>query len=159
MKNLLCQKRNIWKNGTECQWTDVKRKVKATVEQKKDHYRVKLENQFASGKTKQMWRGMQMITGYKEKEKRICVEIENQLANEMNIFLARFETTDFVQERALELETLNSENGHPITLQVEDVRKELANINPKKAPGPDKINGRCLRECSRELSTISSSSR
>ena len=149
MKNLLCQKRDIWKNGTECQWKDVKRKVNATIEQKKDHYRVKLKKQFASGKTKQMWHGMQMITGYKEKEKRICVENEKQVANEMSIFFARFETTDFVQKRALELETLNSENGHPITLQVEEVRKELAKINPKKAPGPDKISGRCLRECSR----------
>ena len=70
-----------------------------------------------------------MITGYKEKEKRICVENKNQVANKMNIFFARFETTDFVQERALELETLNSENRHPITLQVEEVRKELAKIN------------------------------
>ena len=124
------------------------RKHFATIEQKKDQYRVKPENQFASGKTKQMWHGMQMITGYKEKEKRIWVENENQVANEMNIFFARFETTDFAQERALELETLNSENGHPITLLVE-VRKELAKINQKKAPGPDKISGRCLRECSR----------
>ena len=130
MKNLLCQKRDIWKNGTECQWKDVKRKVKATIEQKKDHYRLKLENKFASGKTKQMWHGMQMITGYK-KEKRISVENENQVANEMNIFFAPFETTDFVQERALDLETLNSENGHPITLQVEEVRNEIAKINPK----------------------------
>ena len=130
MKNLLCQKRDIWKNGTECQWKDVKRKVKATIEQKKDHYRLKLENKFASGKTKQMWHGMQMITGYK-KEKIISVENENQVANEMNIFFARFETTDFVQERALDLETLNSENGHPITLQVEEVRNEIAKINPK----------------------------
>ena len=60
-----------------------------------------------------MWHGMQMITGYIEKENRICVENENQVANEMNIFFARFETTDLAQERSLELETLNSENGLP----------------------------------------------
>ena len=51
----------------------------------------------------QMWHGMQMITGYKEKEQRICVENENHITNEMNIFFARFETTDFAQELALEL--------------------------------------------------------
>ena len=62
---------------------------------------------------------MQMITGYKAKENRICVDHENQVANEMNIFIARFETIDFVQERALESETLHSENRNPITLQVE----------------------------------------
>ena len=101
-----------------------------------------------------MWHGMQMITGYKEKEKRICVENKTQVANEMNIFFARFETTDFVQEHALELETINSENEHPITLQVEEVRKELPKINPNKAPGPDKISGRCLRECRRELAVL-----
>ena len=44
MENLLCQKRDIWKNGTECQWKDVKIKVIATIEQKKDQYRIKLEN-------------------------------------------------------------------------------------------------------------------
>ena len=27
MKNFLFQKRDIWNNGTECQWKDVKRKV------------------------------------------------------------------------------------------------------------------------------------
>ena len=69
MKNLVCQKKDIWKIGNDCQWKDVKRKVKATIKQKKDHYRVTLENQFASGKTKQMWYGMQMITGYKEEKK------------------------------------------------------------------------------------------
>jgi len=42
----------------------------------------------------------------------------------MNIFFARFETTDFIQECTLELETLNSRN--PMTLQLEDIRKELA---------------------------------
>ena len=73
------------------------------------------------GKTNQMWHGIQMITGYKEKEKRICVKNENQVANEINIFFARFENTDFVQERALELEILNIENGHPMTLQAEEV--------------------------------------
>ena len=31
---------------------------------------------------------------------------------------------------------------------------KLAKINPKKAPGPDKISGRCLREWSRELAPI-----
>jgi len=33
MKNFLCQKRDFWKNETECQWKDVKRKFKATTEQ------------------------------------------------------------------------------------------------------------------------------
>ena len=66
----------------------MKRKVKATIQQKNDLYRVKLENQFVSGKSKQMWHGMPMITGYKEKEKRICVGNENQIVNEMNIFFA-----------------------------------------------------------------------
>ena len=109
MKNILCQKRDIWKNGTAYQWKYVKRKYKATIKQNKDQSRVKLENQFASAKTKQMWHGMQMITCYKEKEKRICVENENHVVNETNIFFARFET----------IETLNSENGHQMTLPVE----------------------------------------
>ena len=162
IKNLLCQKRDIWKNETECQWKYVKRKVTATIEQKKDHYRVKLENQFASGKTKQMWHGMQMITGYKKKEKRICVENENQVANEMNIFFARFKTIDLAQERALEFETLNSENRHPITLQVEEVKKELAKINPKKDPGPARSVADVLESAAENWPpppTISSSSR
>jgi len=46
----------------------MKRKVKVTIEQKKDQYRVKLETQFVSGKYKQLWHGMQMITGYKGKK-------------------------------------------------------------------------------------------
>ena len=71
MKNILCQKRYISKNGTACQLKDVKIKVKkATMEQKKDQYRVVVENQFAP-------------------------------ANEMNVFFARFEPNYFVQERAL----------------------------------------------------------
>ena len=69
MKNLLCQKRDIWKNGTECLLKDVKRNVKATIKQKKHQYRVKLENQFASGKSAQIWHCIQMMT---EKEL-ICV--------------------------------------------------------------------------------------
>ena len=77
MKNLLCQKRYIWKNGSECLWKDVKRNVKATIKQKKDKYRVKLENQLISGKSAQMWHCIQMMTEYKEKET-ICVENETK---------------------------------------------------------------------------------
>ena len=53
-----------------------------------------------------------MITGYIENKTWICIENENQIANEIKIFFARFVTTDFFQERALELETRNSENGN-----------------------------------------------
>ena len=65
MKNLLCKKLDTCKNGTESQWKDVKRNVTVTIGHKKNQYMVKLENRFASGK----WHGMQIITGYKKKEK------------------------------------------------------------------------------------------
>ena len=44
---------------------------------------------------------MQMIT--------TRVEHEHRVANEINAFFAVFETTDFFQERAVDLETLSSE--------------------------------------------------
>ena len=121
MKNIFCKKRYNCNRTVKRYLKYVKRQVKATTDQKKDQYWVKLENLFASGTSKQMWHGMQMITGYKEKEKGICVVNKNRIANEMNICFARFETIDFFYERAVELETVNTENGNPITLHTEKV--------------------------------------
>ncbi|KAJ8364925.1 hypothetical protein SKAU_G00137560 [Synaphobranchus kaupii] len=56
--------------------------------------------------------------------------------------------------RAL-LETLPiPEPAHPAPFTVEDVRRQLSRCKPGKAPGPDGIQVRVLKECAAELAPI-----
>ncbi|KAJ8356933.1 hypothetical protein SKAU_G00197270 [Synaphobranchus kaupii] len=76
-------------------------------------------------------------------------------AEDLNIFYARFDTTNCSEECRALLETLPiPEPAHPAPFTVEDVRWQLSRCKPGKAPGPDGIQARVLKECAAELAPI-----
>ncbi|KAJ8364065.1 hypothetical protein SKAU_G00128960 [Synaphobranchus kaupii] len=61
-------------------------------------------------------------------------------APDLNIFYARFDTTNCSEECRALLETLPiPEPAHPVPFTVENVRWQLSRCKPGKAPGPDSI--------------------
>ncbi len=73
-------------------------------------------------------------------------------ANELNIFYSRFVNTNFCTERD---EVSDSIPQYvPVTLTEHEIASSLACIKPNKAPGPDGLRGRVLKDCTMQLKGV-----
>lgn len=79
----------------------------------------------------------------------------NSLTRDLNNFYARFDTLYCTNECESLVRSLPTpEQPHFVTLTVGDVYQQLRRYNTVKAPGPDGITGRLLRNCALELSPV-----
>ncbi|KAL0148289.1 hypothetical protein M9458_056435, partial [Cirrhinus mrigala] len=98
--------------------------------------------------TQSLWRGIQTITDHKPPPQTCDSTIS--LLNELNTFFARFE----VQNGTTAQKTPPPPGDQVMTLSPDSVRRSLSRINARKAPGPDNIPGRVLRDCAVELTDV-----
>jgi len=98
---------------------------------------------------RQMWRGIQALTNYKGQPPPTSSS-SSSLAEELNSFFARFETTT---TRLQSLPPLGPSTP-PLSLQEHEVRKNLRAVNPRKAVGPDSIPGAVIKACADQLAGI-----
>ncbi|KAL0153373.1 hypothetical protein M9458_051292 [Cirrhinus mrigala] len=98
--------------------------------------------------TRSLWRGIQTITDYKPPPQTCDSTIS--LLNDLNTFFARFE----VQNTTTAQKTPPPPGDQVMTLSPESVRRSLSRVNARKAPGPDNIPGRVLRDCAVELTDV-----
>ncbi len=73
------------------------------------------------------------------------------LAEELNHFFARFETTNSATPLMAQPQP---SSPHTFTLQDHQVRRVLLGINPRKAAGPDGVLGKVLRACADQLAGV-----
>lgn len=105
-----------------------------------------MEEYYRDADSKSMWNGLRLITD--NKKRNICTEQGlASLAEELNIFYARFESN-------IRSEVLLQGESCPIQLSVSDVYKSFKRVNAHKAPGPDNIPGRMLKACASELAVV-----
>ena len=65
IKDLLNQKKMAFQNGDGERRRDVQRELKKTLRRAKVEYKKKVERQLENNNTKEVWRGMRTITGYR----------------------------------------------------------------------------------------------
>ena len=118
----------------------------------KSDYKSRIEEQFDSRNVKASWDGLKSITGYTQKSKNIPVKDAKKLANDLNTFYSRFEKSDNSPDTFKKAFT--SDNLLFEEISLEEVRRELKKVNPRKATGPDKFTARLLKICSNELCEI-----
>ncbi|KAJ8369495.1 hypothetical protein SKAU_G00095230 [Synaphobranchus kaupii] len=105
--------------------------------------------------TKEAFQKVRTLTGYDSKPMPSAITDPLSFAEDLKIFYARFDTTNCSEECKALLETLPiPEPAHPAPFTVEDVRRQLSRCKPGKAPGPDGIQARVLKECAAELAPI-----
>ncbi|KAI3369333.1 hypothetical protein L3Q82_007466 [Scortum barcoo] len=95
-----------------------------------------------------MWHGLRTITSYKTAPP-ACGN-DTDFLNDLNNFFGRFEalnSTPAEKEVPLQEETA-------LCLASADVRRTLKRVKTRKAPGPDNIPGRVLRECADQLACV-----
>ena len=122
--------------------------LKRGIREAKAAYKKKIEDHLKSNNTRQVWQGVQHITSYKSSNLP-AVDGDASLAEELNLFFARFETTSVA---VTPLPPVNS--AHTLTVEESEVRRTLKAVNSRKAAGPDGVAGRVLKDCADQLAGV-----
>ncbi len=119
------------------------------IREAKRQYSRRIAHRFSDSRdTRSLWQGIQTITDYKPPPQTCDSTIP--LLNELNAFFARFEA----QNSTTAQKTPPPPGDQMMTLSPHSVRRSLSRINARKAPGPDNIPGRVLRDCAVELTDV-----
>uniref|UniRef100_A0A8C1LL36 Reverse transcriptase domain-containing protein n=1 Tax=Cyprinus carpio TaxID=7962 RepID=A0A8C1LL36_CYPCA len=119
------------------------------IREAKRQYSRRIAHQFSDSRdTRSLWQGIQTITDYKPPQ-RTC-DSNISLLNELNTFFARFEA----QNSSTAQKTPPPPSDQVMMLTPDSVRRSFSRINARKAPGPDNIPGRVLRDCAAELTDV-----
>ena len=119
------------------------------IREAKRQYSRRIAHQFSDSRdTRSLWQGIQTITDYKPPQ-RTC-DSNISLLNALNTFFARFEA----QNSSTAQKTPPPPSDQVMMLTPDSVRRSFSRINARKAPGPDNIPGRVLRDCAAELTDV-----
>ena len=157
MKKLLRDKREAFASGDRGQLKEAQKRIDGEIKSSKLAYKRKLELNFSQNNAQAAWRAMEMITGYKSKNK--TVDFSADFVEELNTFFGRFEVHNFAKENdelKCHLEYLISQldDSNRICFREEDVRNMLGRVKVNKASGPDGISNRVLKFCHQQLAPL-----
>ena len=119
------------------------------IREAKRQYSRRIAHSFSDSRdSRSLWRGLQTITDYKPPPQ--TCDSTTSLLNELNGFFARFEAHNSMPAQ----KSPPPPGEQVITLSPDSVRRTLRRINARKAPGPDNIPGRVLKDCAAELTDV-----
>ncbi|KAK1803599.1 hypothetical protein P4O66_021017 [Electrophorus voltai] len=141
--------------------------VHRAVREVKRSYRWKLESEFLQSGSRSLWQGLRTITDYRSPLSGL-MSVDESLANELNMFFARFEATS--SSTNANCASANNANGaigaangacteptieqRPLIITESDVRRVFKRVNTRKAVRPDGICGRVLKACADQLAPV-----
>ncbi|TKS65504.1 RNA-directed DNA polymerase from mobile element jockey [Collichthys lucidus] len=148
VKKLPRERNTAFRSGNRDLYSTARANLKRGIKEAKADYRRRIENHLDSNNSRQVWRGVQQLTNYKTN--RGAAKGDLALAEELNVFFARFEVTapDVPQPHH------TAHSSTTLTLVEQEVRRTLRAVNPRKAAGPDGVPGRVLRECADQLAGV-----
>ena len=149
VQRLLRERNTAWRSGNKDLYSTARANLKRGIREAKAYYRRRIEDHLSSNNSRQVWQGIQHLTNYRTNLG--AAEGDPALAEQLNIFFARFEVT--APEMApLHHHTANSSIN--LTIEEYEVRRVLRAVNPRKATGPDGVPGRVLKDCAYQLAGI-----
>ena len=180
LRALLLEKRRAFKSGDREDLRRVQRDLKRKIRECKASYRRKMEDQLQNNNVREVWRGLQTISGQGKGKKGDPVPGERDWANQLNLFFNRFDaglvpspssqnpvqltsssscllapsTSPPSPPPSLELSSLPPPPPPVFTPTVDQVRLQLRQTRASKATGPDGISSRLLRDCADQLCQV-----
>ena len=154
LKQLLKERYTAFKEGDQPRVKLLQRKLDGKIRAEKKKYTEKLENNLKRCDSRQYWKNIATITGYKQKSGILQPEDELKLAEELNVFYSRFDVHNFHQEQQEALIRARERVGEPITVSAAEVHKIFKGLNPRSAAGPDNVTGKTLKLCSEVLAPV-----
>ncbi|KAI2651673.1 hypothetical protein H4Q32_019814 [Labeo rohita] len=146
---LLKARNVVFRAGDEASLKTARANLSRGIREAKRQYSRGISHRFKDSRdTRSLWRGIQTITDYKPPPQTCDSNIS--LLNELNTFFGRIE----VQNTTTAQKTPPPPGDQVMSLSPDSVRRSLSRINARKAPGPDNIPGRVLRDCAVELTDV-----
>ncbi|TWW80133.1 hypothetical protein D4764_10G0011630 [Takifugu flavidus] len=126
----------------------------------------KLQQQFTANDSASVWRGLRQITDYRPQASK--GQDDKALCQSLSLHYARFDTSSAMPNTSpppsvtapMDLtpsKAVPSSSPPPLTIthhHEQDVRRQFARLNPRKAPGPDGVSPSTLRHCAEELTPV-----
>lgn len=153
VKIKLDAKNEAFKSGDPVQYREAKAELRREINRAKAAYRKKLEDQVSSNNTREVWRGLQQITNYKQKAV-AQDDVDPELPDKLNLFYSRFDEKN--PSPGYRPPPLGSASAltPPFTVQEAEVRRLFLKQNPRKASGPDNVSTSALRFCADQLAPV-----
>ncbi len=133
-----------WINDRKQGSYDLRKSIKVA----KRQYKNKVEEQFNTNNARNMWQGINNITGFKG-NKLATVNNATSLPDELNHFYARFEAHNTTHTESAPAAA--AEEVSALSISVADVTRSFWRLNIRKAVGPDGIPGRVLQACAFQI--------
>ncbi len=152
VKSLLRSRNIAFRSGDKDLYSAARAELKRGIRKAKMDYKRVLEDHLSNNNPRQVWQGIQQLTNFREQTSS-AMDSSTALAEELNTFFARFESTAPQPQAAPPL-TQSARSYDPLTVQAQEVARMLAKVNPRKAAGPDGVPGKVLRACANQLSQV-----
>ncbi len=134
-----------FQSGDKNAYSTTRARLKAGVKKARRRHRERLERDLNPNDTKDMWKVIQTITGYRSRSAPIMCEAT--LPGVLNTFYARFDLLK--KESAVKSTPPPEDRPRPVSRA--DVRRTLLRVNMSKAVRPDIIPRFVLRTCANQL--------
>lgn len=138
-------------------WVNLKlanRNIKNKALRARLKYKDKVGYEFANMNTKQAFQKVQILTGCELKATTCAITDPALFVRELNAFYGHFDNQDFSECKKCLRALPPPDPDEPSPFTVEDMRCQLSRYKLGKAPGPDCILLRVLKNCAQELSSI-----
>jgi hypothetical protein len=110
-----------------------------------------VEEKFRTGDVRQAWDGLKTMMGKTGQKSNKHLPHTLESVNELNKFYARFDVRDFSADCDSLCQTIKPE---PLNIAEDHVVSVFKRLNPNKAPGPDGVKGKILKNCASQLGKI-----
>jgi hypothetical protein len=132
-----------------------KKNIKKLSEKCRKKYKERVEEKLVNGDIKGVWDGVREITGTKKKKTTTTADGDPvQLANDLNVFYARFDKPDSRLQGVLEELEKVEQTGDSVRVSEDEVKTVFSKLKPGKACGPDGIKPRLLKVCAEQLAAV-----
>lgn len=153
LKQCLNEKKVAFMKGDGQKIRELEKEFRRKARAAKLEYKNKMEKRLVGGNARDAWRGLNVMMGRGEQQKRVHCDDSTTFANDLNTFYARFDVHDFKKECDDLCDPLMAIPDH-VTVSESDVTTCFSRINPRKAAGPDGLGGRVLRQCAGQLGYV-----
>ena len=150
IKMKLKKKHAAFKSEDKSNYKQARYVAEKAVKEAKLKYKRKIEENFASQNSRELWQQLQQITNYKPAAKAADALVMN-LPDSLNDFYSRFDKKNTTPPPCT---GKPSQCDPPFTVEEVAVRRLFSHLNGRKATGPDNISPRLLKNCADQLSGV-----
>ena len=151
IKEKIIAKDVAFKSGDHTKFKIAKYDLQRCITHAKRNFKSKLEEEFKSGNSRTVWKGLQTITGYKQKPSAISSDNSSITPDKLNEFYARFDRQNITP---ISVPPLSTPLEPPFVIKVHEVKYLFSRQSVKKAAGPDMVLTATLKYCSSELAPV-----